>query len=352
MNFIFRYVLFYLVLITIGCATYVKIPIVKSTPPGFDETVGTGRNMGIYINKKDSFFSENQNWKELIQGDILNKFQEKRYFRIVDVSNREARLKEITLSQMIGGSKSLSSELEIDLLLFIDIPQEPQSECKKYSNFITKKQCQRYDANGKCLSFIEKTFPEYTKELIYTVFVKARLINLENGRNIEHTNSEPAILKKTSSSPNIDCPSGLEALNDALNIASSEITDKLSPIVIDIDIPIYKDDSGIQKSPNKKPVLNLLKSGVTWLDSEKPNIEYAKRDWEKAASLSENNSLSALWNLGVYFWYKADFTKAEEWFKILREKASSEDWLDSKKRNALSIFETERQRGDKKSSKR
>jgi len=91
---------------------------------------------------------------------------------------------------------------------------------------------------------------------------------------------------------------------------------------------------------------------VTWLDSEKPNIEYAKRDWEKAASLSENNSLSALWNLGVYFWYKADFTKAEEWFKILREKASSEDWLDSKKRNALSIFETERQRGDKKSSKR
>jgi hypothetical protein len=337
--------IFLYLLLTINCSTIVKIPIVKSFPQGFEESMGNGRNLGLSINKSEDFsYNTGFDWKRLIQGSVVNKFIDKRYFKIIDIGSREVRLKEIAFSQMMGVSKDFTKDLPIDILLYIEIPQDPIYECKKYTNFIVRQECQQMDNMGRCLRYVQRRFPEYTKELTYTVFVKAKMIHLESGRNLEYTNTEPAILKKTSSSPNFDCPSALEALNEALNLAGEEIVEKLSPVMEELEVPILKDDSGVKESNFKKEIVKLISSGNKWLDTEKPNIDLAKKDWDQALQLSGGSSSSALWNLGVYFWYKGDFSRADDYFKKSIAKAEDEDWLDSKKRDTLSVFEAEKSR--------
>lgn len=340
-----KFGIFFIIILIVSCSTVIKIPIVKSFPHGFEESMGNGRNLGLSINKSDDFsYGNSFDWKKLIQGSVINKFIEKRYFKIVDIANRENRLKEIAFSQMLGVNKDYTKDLPIDILLYIEIPQEPISECKKYTNFVVRQECQQMDNMGRCLRYVQRRYPEYTKELTYTVFVRAKMIHLESGRNLEYTNSEPAVLRKTSSSPNIDCPSALEALNEALNLAGEEIVEKLSPVMEELEVPVYKDDAGVKGSRFKKQILKLVSSGNKWLDTEKPNIDLAKKEWEEAVQLSGGSSSSALWNLGVYFWYKGDFYRADEYFKKAIAMAEDEDWLDSKKRDTLSIFEAEKSR--------
>jgi len=344
-NKIVLVVLSYILCFTFNnCTATVNIPIVKSYPQGFQESIGYARNLGIFVARSEEQIITLSNWKSLIQGEILNKFQEKRYFRIIDIANREARLKELVFSQKIGATKTLSSEFAIDLLLLIDVPQPPSSECNNFTNRIAKQQCVKLDSSGKCLRYKEVYLIEYTKGLVYSFYVRAKLVHLETGQNLEYTNSEPVILRRTSASPNLDCPSELEALNDAMDAAAKEIVRRLSPTVEDVEIPVYKDDGGISKVEQKKSIISYLESGIDWIKGESPNLEFAKKDWEKAVSLSSNSSLSALWNMGVYYWYKGDFTRADEYFKKVRELGSKEGWLNSRRRNSINLFEKERVR--------
>ena len=340
-----KLIVYYIILSIINCSTFVKIPIVKYSPPGFEESMGVGRNLGIFINKSDdTIFRGVRDWKHLIQGSVLNKFLEKRYFKIVDISRRETRLKEVVFSQLMGTNKDITKDLPVDWLLYIEIPQEPNYECKNYTNFYFRQECDRIDSMGRCLRYVQKKIPEYSKVLTYTVFVKAKMINLETGQNLEYTNSEPAILTRKSGSPYIDCPSVLEALNEALNIASDEISSRLSPVMEEIEIKVYKDDTGFSESSRKKEILKLLSSGINWLGTDKPNIELAKRDWEEALRISNQSSASALWNLGVYYWYRGDLVQAGNYFNKSIRVGEAFGWLDSKKRNTISIFEAEKER--------
>ncbi len=337
--------LVYFFLNIINCSTIIKIPVVKNSPPGFEQSMGVGRNLGIYVSKsEESIFRDIREWKYLIQGSVLNKFLEKRYFKIVDISKREARLKEVVFSQMMGVNKDITKDLPVDILLSIEIPQEPISECNQYTQFYFRQECAKIDAMGKCLRYVQKKIPEYSKVLTYTVFVKAKMMNLETGQSLEYTNSEPAVLTRKSGSPFIDCPSKVEALNEALNIASEEIAMRLSPSVEEIDVKVYKDDTGFSESLKKKEILKLLESGNSWLKTDKPNIELARRDWETALKLSNQTSASAFWNLGVYYWFKGDLIIAGDYFKKSFQIGQDLGWVDSKKRNTFSIFEAEKER--------
>lgn len=337
--------LIYYFIIIINCSTFIKIPVVKNSPPGFEQSMGVGRNLGIYVSKsEESIFRDIREWKYLIQGSVLNKFLEKRYFKIVDISKREARLKEVVFSQMMGVNKDITKDLPVDILLSIEIPQEPISECNQYTQFYFRQECAKIDAMGKCLRYVQKKIPEYSKVLTYTVFVKAKMMNLETGQSLEYTNSEPAVLTRKSGSPFIDCPSKLEALNQALDIASEEIALRLSPSIEEIDVKVYKDDAGISESIRKKEIVKLLESGNSWLKTDKPNVEFAKREWEAALKLSNQKSASAFWNLGVYYWFKGDLITAGDYFKKSFQIGEDSGWVDSKKRNTISIFEAEKER--------
>jgi hypothetical protein len=339
--------LFFLLLSTyllFHCSSTVKIPVVKSTPQGFEKFLGSGRELGLYVYKPNTTdLNTIPEWQKLIHSEVITAIRKKGYFTIVDLSNREARLKEIAYSQKMGNGKDISKELQVDVLLFVEVPNTPLYECKSFSRVSTKKVCRAYDPTGKCISYADQNYNIYTKELNYTVFARARLVNLETGENLEKSNTAPAKLTKESENSLIDCPSTLEGFNSALIVASENIASNLSPVVEAMDVPIYDNADGITNSDVKGDVKGLLSTGNKWLSTDKPNLDLAKNQWEQALSLSGGSSASAFWNLGVYHWSKGDMQTAEMNFKKSEEKGGP-DWIDSTKRNVLSTFDTEKKR--------
>lgn len=340
-----KLILLLTILYLANCATTVKIPVVKSSPAGFNEFMQGGRNLGIYVYKNQGAEMGDMvsDWKTTVNGSVMNALQKKGYFKIVDVSSREARLKEVAFSQKMGGMKDISKDLSVDALLFVEVPQSPLFDCRESSKLLTRKECAVYDANRKCLSYVNKQYTQYQKELISTVFVKARMVNLETGQTIQHTNSEPARVTKTSESPHFECPSVLDGFNKALEVSSDAVADKLSPQVENLKVPLYDNADGIQSSSFKGDVQSLLSTGNKWMDTDNPNLEQAKKNWEQALQISGNRSASANWNLGVYHWSQGDLTKADDYFKQAVEKGGP-GWVDSDRRELLSTFETEKQR--------
>jgi hypothetical protein len=316
----------------------------SKSPDGFLEFMRGGRDIGIYVYKKDNANMEvASDWRTTIHGSILNSIQRKGYFRIVDLSSREARLKEVAHSQRIGGLKDISKELSVDGLMFIEVPQTPASECKYSTSSKTKKECAAYNSQGQCMSYRDKTVIEHKRELFFTVYAKARLVNLETGQSREYTNTRPAILSNVSNFPNVSCPSMQEGFNQALLIASETIAEHLSPEMTQFEVPIYDDPDGIADSDIKSRVKDSLKVGNKWLDTDAPNMDLAKQQWERALNLSNNNSASAHWNMGIYHWSKGNVEMAEGHFNQAMSKGGA-DWMDSKKRKVISKFHEEKKR--------
>ncbi|MCX7998765.1 MAG: hypothetical protein N3A69_07410, partial [Leptospiraceae bacterium] len=294
----------FIIFLLFSCSTGVKIPVVEKSPPGFQEFMRGGKNVGLYVYKSEKAqMNELGDWKTIIHGAILNALQEYRYFKIVDVSSREARLKEVAYNQKMGNLKDISKELSIDALLFVEVPLSPAHECKSNTYTTDKQVCVASDAVGKCLRYEMRRDLNYVKELTFTVFANARLVNLETGQTRQYANSEPVILKNTSQTPFVQCPSLLQGFNKAVEKASYNIAENLSPKMTDMEVPIYDSLDGVDRS-SEKEVEKLLSTGKKWLKGDTPNLEMAKTNWEKALSLSGGNSASALWNLGVYHWAK------------------------------------------------
>ena len=340
MNYFKSFQVFLFILIFSYCTTGVKIPVVAKSPPGFQEFMRGGRNVGLYVYKSEKAqFNEIGDWRSVIHGGVLNALQEYRYFKIVDVSSREARLKEVAYSQKMGNLKDIGQELSVDALLFIEVPISPSYECKSNTYTTERQVCKASDANGKCLRYETRTELNFVKELTYTVFVNARLVNVETGQTKQYSNTQPSVLKNTSQTPLVDCPSLLQGFNQAVEKASYNIADNLSPKMVDMDVPIYESLDGVDKS-SKDEVKKFLTTGKKWLKGDTPNLEMAKTNWEKALSLSGGNSVSAYWNLGVYHWSKGDILKADYNFKKSME-VGGPDWIDSKKRDVIAKFQEE-----------
>ncbi len=249
-----NYIIFILVISISYCATTVKIPVVKEAPPGFWEFMQGGKDIGIHVYKKnDSTIDNYDNIQKTIHGAILNELQRKRYFRIVDVSARSVRLNEIAFAQKIGLTKDISKELSIDGLLFIEIPGPPSWECKSSIVVRSSQTCAARNDQGKCTRYKTVSYNEYVKELIYVVYAKAKLVNLETAQSKEYTNSEPAKITKSSSNLTYsNCPSEQEGFNKALEVASASIGKNLSPEMEDYEVPIYENSAGISDNPKKK----------------------------------------------------------------------------------------------------
>jgi tetratricopeptide (TPR) repeat protein len=331
-----------LVLFLFSCATVVKIPVVETMPPDFLTIMKGGRNVAIYVDVESSDAGRESDPKATIFGAVETALTEYRYFRLVDVKSKPERLKEVALSQMLGDVKGIIEELSLDGVLYLDVPQPPGGECKSGIDRIKKTRCTKTNKEGKCLQYQEYYVNLYVKTLSYTVFVRAKLVNVFTGRSIIFTNVEPAILKN-SSEVHASCPSETEGYSKALKIAANNIVKNVSPRMIDYKIPLLTSTDGVTISENKSAVKSYLKSGVEWASADPPDYEAAKKDWEKALSLSDRTSTDAHWNLAVYYWFSGDIEKANEFF----EKAvdiGGPDWLSSKNRNIFTKFKQERER--------
>lgn len=332
--------IFFLFNVFSNCVSIAKIPVVESAPPNFFETMKGTRSIGIYVD--DIPNSAIDDWKNTIHASIENRLNNFNYFKIIDIKNRSQRLKEIKFAQQIGNDfKSLGAELSIQGLLYVEIPEPPKFDCKLSTQSRSETYCLARDKEGKCLKQGTRTITSYVQTLNYIVFANAKLINVSSGLSITAANTKPAILKNYGASPLVNCPSLTQGHSSAIQIASETIAETISPKVSPFSVPLFSSADGVRDDTKAKQVESHLESGLAWIDSSPPNFELAKKDWEKAVSLSANTSANAFWNLSVFYWQAGDIPKAEEFFNKSIETGGPR-FLDSQMENLKLIFRNKR----------
>ncbi len=281
-------------------------------------------------------------WSSTVEGAVTNAFMQKGYYEFVDLAGRKQRLSELAYTQsgMTGEQRTIGQELAVDGLLYIMMTAQPRQECKienevslagaastlynVYAATQGKDQIRGADASSP------------TGVLYLTVFVQAKLTNLETGQSLPISINKP--FRQANDTGNQECPSSLLAFEGALRQAADEIASKLSPEMITKQVSIERDASDLP-DPVKDRVKEYLAVGYKWAKNK--DYESAAENWTSALNESGGTSVSALWNLAIYKWSTGDMDGAEEMFKRAM-KAGGPDFFDDEKSELLSAFKEEK----------
>jgi tetratricopeptide (TPR) repeat protein len=171
-----------------------------------------------------------------------------------------------------------------------------------------------------------------------TLFVGARMVNVETGRAVAYSYARP--YRQISSPGNLRCPSGLKAFDESLAVASQEIADHLSPKVDVYDVALETDVDEVDPGVSKI-VKGYLQEGFKFAETN--NLEAASEQWEEALAESGGASAAAYWNLAAYKWYAGDMDSAQDYFRRAI-RTGGPGWLDADKRETYALFKSEYRR--------
>ncbi|MCP5502082.1 MAG: hypothetical protein H7A25_19440 [Leptospiraceae bacterium] len=334
-----------------ACSTYIKIPVVETMPPNYMKVMRGQRNIAVYHQSTFPPVGGGRygNWSKTLTDSVENTLQEFKFYKLVDVKNREDRLKEVALSQtgITGDIKDLGRQLAIDGLLYLETPAPPVSQCDVRVSTHNKSICVSYNKEGKCLRYKQITETKYTGYRTTTVNIKGRLINVETGDSLTYAYNQPNVVSSHLGNPS--CVSEQEGFSQAVRVAAFSIASNISPKMGALEVALYDDPVGVADE-NKDQVKALLKAGIKWADTEPPDYEEAYKNWKKALTISGDSSPSAYWNLAIYQWYKGDLMEAEQNFNESKS-TGGPDWLNSKRMEIMARFKIEKERilmGEKK----
>ena len=335
------------------CSETVGIPVVSYTPPNFTRVMRGGKKIGVIAAARNqvSMGEFGTDWSPTIQGAATSALVKAGYFQLVDISSRQDRLREIAHSQsgVTQEQKEIGKELQVDGLIYMRVSNQPKYDCSqktvtKYrqGDCIRSESKQVKQADGKyktvtkCVEYQQVAYQETYSTGFLTVFLQARLVNVETGEALHFTNNTPY------STTNVGgCPSALELFGYAISSATYRMSQALSPRVTELQVPIDQDPFGSPEETEER-VEAQLEQGVKWITVETPNFEQARKSWQRALELSDYKSASAYWNLSVYYWYSGDMDKAAEFMDRAQE-FGGPDFIDDR-RNIITTFEKEKKR--------
>lgn len=330
-------------LLVSSCSTYMKIPVVKYMPQKYMKVMKGGRNIAIIMeDKKTRHVSGYGDWKGTLRGSIENSLQSQGFFRIIDISSREKRLKELAAMQtgITDVVKEMGREFAIDGLLYIEMPAAPASSCTRKRSEHSHSKCVRRNLEGKCIKYKKYIDIKYTGVLTTQVAVKGKLINVQTGESIVYTYSQPTRSQSSLGDPS--CPSRLDGFSRAANQAGYAIARHLSPQMGNLEADLESDPVGVPDELEDE-VETHLKNGIKWAEKEPPDFDEAYKSWRKAKQIAGNTSPSANWNLAIYQWFKGNMVEAEEEFRSAKTNGGP-DWLDDDKMTILAKFKEEKKR--------
>ncbi len=284
-------------------------------------------------------------WAGTLENRVSAELSSRGYFKIVDISNRKNRLQELahTHTGLTSAQKAIGQEMAVDGLLYLNMTAPPVSECRSevLSSGLTygkaALQLGLAMAANVDTGKVEASAPTGVRYL--TVFIQGKLVNIETGQSISYSHTKPYRLPGKVG--NRDCPSELKAFHGALNEAAKELVDHLSPGIITMNVPLEKSVKDIPGDTGKV-VKQHLENGIKW--AKTGDFELAADSWKRALDISGGQSVSALWNLGAYYWFVGDFTEAERKFKQVMRVAGP-DWMEKSSRRKLWVaFREEKRR--------
>ncbi|MBE7440765.1 MAG: hypothetical protein HS115_20145 [Spirochaetales bacterium] len=326
------------------CATYVKIPVVSSTPEGFQQTMRAGRNVVLVQTpyQERSVSGLPPDWSRSVIGAVEKAIVGYGYFRLVDPGSRRMRLEELARSQtgLTSRQKELGRELAVDGFLFVDIAGTPAYDCRQTIDYDTRSECLRRDSQGKCLESRDVRERIVTGEIHFSMPLRGRLINTETGQALAHQHDRATRTQNHRGNP--ACPAVLKSFEAALSDSSRGIIDRLSPRVTRYSVPLLKDTPKVE---NRDDIKKALVAGIEWADTNPPNLTEAQKHWEVALRISGYQSASAFWNMGVAYWATGNLDQAEESFRRA-EQVGGNSFVSGSIRRVLALFRAEKERRD------
>ena len=331
-----------------NCAT--KIPILvpsfpKKKGPQLREVLRGQRNIAIFAAKTDpetvkKINSETAaNWESSIEAAVSQELSELGYYKIIDISNRKKRLKELAYSQsgLTSETLEIGRDLQANAFLSIRLTKTPEAQCKveDIENYTTKVLV--ITARSLITQRAGNVNTGRPTGILYvSFFVEGRLSNVETGQSVTHFYTQT--LRIASEAGTRSCTSIYKAFEHLIPNAGREIARNLSPKFLRLSVPLFSKSQDLPSSLKRKVDIHL-KSGLQWAESD--NMTDAKKEWDIALKKSKNNSGAAMWNLGVYYWHVGNFEEADEYFENLKRKKPH--LLDYEKRRVLAIFNREKE---------
>jgi len=326
------------------CTTYVKIPVVSSTPEGFQQTMRAGRNVVLIQTpyQERSVAGLPPDWSRSVIGAVEKAIVSYGYFRLVDPGSRRMRLEELARSQtgLTSRQKELGRELAVDGFLFVDISGTPAYDCKQAIDYDTRSECLRRDSQGKCLESRDVRERIVTGEIHFSLPLRGRLINTETGQALAHQHDRATKTQNYRGNPS--CPAIVKSFEAALGNSAQSIIGRLSPRVTRYSVPLLKDTPKVE---NREQIKAALVAGIDWADTDPPNLAEAQKSWEEALRVSSYRSASAFWNMGVAYWATGDLHQAEESFRRA-EQVGGNTFVSGSIRRVLALFRAEKERRD------
>ena len=284
-------------------------------------------------------------WSGTIRAAMKSALEDYGYYTILDVDSRNARYDELARSQsgLTNAQLAIGQEFQVDHLFYVNMTAMPRVECKQ--EMVTDAVASAsaalqlaMAASGRDVKMNNQSTSSPTGVLYLTVFVEGKLVNVETGRSISTTTTEPYKLQNQAG--NTQCPSELDAFDKALKQAASKIADKLSPKVESVRLPV-EDSVDDVKGGDKTLVKQYLADGINWVDAG--DLEQAVKSWEMALEESGGSSSAAFWNLAIAKFAAGEVADADQLFQRAFQ-AGGPKFLDSSKRTAFSLFKIEKKR--------
>ena len=308
-----------LLVLLLGCGPSIPIKFPQypaSTGSQLKRLLKGKRNLGVVAAKPPSYMLRRigyeNDWTATIEAAVSAAITERGYFTIVDIENRKDRLRELAHSQsgLTRESLKIGKELEISNMLIVRMTQPPRAQCTTkmvadYSGYAAQLALAKASGDGAGDAQLKKP----TKVLNLTIFVEGKLLSVETGQAVRYANSKS--YEYMNSAGDTNCPSALAAFDPALQYAANKLADNLSPKIVTLQVPLM-DDVGDDVRGDPDRVAKYLESGNAW--AENNDFDAAAKSWKRALSESGRSSLSAMWNLGVYNWYKGNYKEADKYF--------------------------------------
>lgn len=292
------------------------------------------------------------NWATLMEAKVESALSKRGYFTIVDLAHRKERLRQLAHSQsgLTSQSLKIGKEMAVKLILVVTLTNAPKTECKIekelnrenpigniMSGLVNKPKDAGEEEDGVISSTLSTTASTIggkrnTGIRYFSVYIQAKMIEVETGKSLAEAISAP--YRHPNQSGNLECPSVLKALDGALTVSAVKLAERLSPGLIEMDIPFSNDVSDVRE-PQQKRVEDSLNSGIT--STKASDMNEAGKAWLRAYSASSNQSLAATWNLAIYYWWAGQDQKAQTMFKKFFN-SDNPDFVNLEKRTIWAKF--------------
>lgn len=285
----------------------VEYPVFPKSKEGrqLQKFVGVNRQVGLVVQKPEKglwhqIFGESS-FVDQMPSKVFEAFDKEGYYKLIDVSKRAdiANEQMFTLTGLTKGQAKLGKMLNAEMFLFIGY-QKPYTSCGEETKF---------DAAAAALKAVSIATGGQNNEAVskptgyraVLIPLDATLINVESGATMKAVVSKP--FKHFSSIGDTSCPGVLESFGEALDDASAQIKERLSPKVKTAQIKIFVKD----ENPD---VAELLKEGYEEASGETPSMKKAFEQWKKADQKAAGKSPGALSNMAAYYFSIGDYENA------------------------------------------